>query len=141
MIGKLLATMALSVTLAAPVTTVYAQSADEEPAAGADLSDLERGLREFEGALERLRELADEEAIARAQALARDLKREFTDRAEELAREGADRFLRTLDELIDAIPQYQWPEITEDGDIILRRVPPGERRKARPEGDEEFDET
>ena len=138
MIGKLLAAIALSVTLAAPVT---AQSAGEEPAAREDLSDLERGLRELQGALERLRELTDEESIARAQELARDLQRELTERAEELARQGADSILRTLDQLMDAIPQYERPEITEDGDIILRRVRPGGRRKARPEEDGELEET
>ncbi len=138
MIGKLLAAIALSMTLAAPVT---AQTADEEPAARENLSDLERGLRELQGALERLRELTDEESIARAQELARDLQRELTERAEELARQGADSILRTLDQLMDAIPQYERPEITEDGDIILRRVRPGERRKARPEEDGELEET
>ena len=138
MIGKLLAAIALSMTLAAPVT---AQTADEEPAARENLSDLERGLRELQGALERLRELTDEESIARAQALARDLQRELTERAEELARQGADSILRTLDQLMDAIPQYERPEINEDGDIILRRVRPGERRKIRPEEDGELEET
>ncbi len=65
---------------------------------------------------------------------------EMKERAHELAREGVERIMQALDLLIDAIPQYEWPEITDDGDIIIKRVPPGEKRKARPE-EEEFDRT
>ena len=43
----------------------------------------------------------------------------------ELAREGAESMLRALEGLIMLIPQYEMPEITEDGDIIIRRKQPG----------------
>ncbi len=140
MTGKLLAAVAV-VALLALSTGVSAQAPEKDPEAEAEVSDLERRMREFEAALDRLRDLADEEAIARAKELARELERKFGDRAEELAREGADDMRRILNELLEAVPQYEWPEVTEDGDIILRRVPPGEERKPRPEEDENFDET
>ncbi len=43
------------------------------------------------------------------------------ERAEELAREGFEQLLRALEALLQSIPQYEAPEITEDGDIIIRR--------------------
>ena len=42
----------------------------------------------------------------------------------ELAREGLAKMLQALDKLIESMPQYQMPEITENGDIILRRKRP-----------------
>ncbi len=35
-----------------------------------------------------------------------------------------DRFMRRLEELVDQVPRYAMPEMTEDGDIIIRRLPP-----------------
>lgn len=49
----------------------------------------------------------------------------------ELAREGVDNLLKALDRLIGMIPQYEMPEVLENGDIIIRR------RNPEPEGDEE----
>ena len=40
---------------------------------------------------------------------------------EELMREGMERMLRAIELMIEMIPQYEPPEITEDGDIIIRR--------------------
>ncbi len=57
----------------------------------------------------------------------------------ELAREGMQRMLRALETMIEAIPQYELPEITEDGDIIIRRRPRPERDEPRP--DSEIEET
>jgi hypothetical protein len=51
-----------------------------------------------------------------------------------LARDGVERLMRALEAFIDMIPQYEMPEINEDGDIIIRRkrdVAPG------PQDDEE----
>lgn len=50
-----------------------------------------------------------------------------TEQAEELALEAMQKFMRALELMIDSIPQYELPEITEDGDIIIRR-----RREAEP---------
>ena len=129
---KLLIVIVLALTLLAPAG-LSAQSSGGD--AEREVSDLERRLQEFEDALQRLRDqFADEEAIARAEEMARELERKFADRAEELAQESADSMREILNELMQAVPQYAWPEITEDGDIILRRIPPGERRSGRAAG-------
>lgn len=39
----------------------------------------------------------------------------------ELAREGVERMMRALELFIDMIPQYEMPELSDDGDIIIRR--------------------
>ena len=58
--------------------------------------------------------------------------------AEELVREGIHSLLRALDAFVDMIPQYETPELTEEGDIIIRR-----KRKpdSAPPSDSEVDET
>jgi hypothetical protein len=43
----------------------------------------------------------------------------------DLAREGMAKMLQALNKLVESIPQYQLPEITENGDIIIRRKTPG----------------
>ena len=43
-----------------------------------------------------------------------------------LAREGIERLMRALEALIQSIPQYEMPEINENGDIIIRRKRHGE---------------
>lgn len=64
--------------------------------------------------------------------------------AEELAREAMERMLKALELLVQSIPQYEMPEVTEDGDIIIRRKRP-ERREAPPPRESapepEFDNT
>ena len=56
---------------------------------------------------------------------------------EELAREGMERMLKALELFIEMIPQYEMPEVTEEGDIIIRR----KRRKSEPPPDPEMEET
>jgi hypothetical protein len=58
--------------------------------------------------------------------------------AGEMARDGIERLMRALEAFIDMIPQYEMPEINEDGDIIIRRKHDPEEP---PEEDLEFDET
>ncbi len=62
-------------------------------------------------------------------------------RAEDMAREAIEQLMRALELMIDSIPQYEMPEIEENGDIIIRR----KRRTPRPEPSEpdvpEVDET
>ncbi len=41
--------------------------------------------------------------------------------AEDLAREGMMRIMRALELLMHSIPQYELPEVNENGDIIIRR--------------------
>lgn len=60
----------------------------------------------------------------------------------ELARQGLESLLRALDAFVDIIPQYEAPELTEDGDIIIRRKPRPDRPPQRsPRQDPEIDET
>ncbi len=60
------------------------------------------------------------------------------ERAEEMAREAIEQLLRALELMIESIPQYELPEVNEDGDIIIRR----KRRKGRETpGAPEVDET
>ncbi|WP_420349175.1 hypothetical protein [Pelagibius sp.] len=56
----------------------------------------------------------------------------------ELAREGLEQMMRALRLLVDSIPQYELPEMLDNGDIIIRRKDPERPRK--PE-DPEIDET
>jgi hypothetical protein len=56
---------------------------------------------------------------------------------EELAREGMERMLKALELFIEMIPQYEMPEVTDDGDIIIRR----KRGKSAPPPDPELEET
>ena len=49
------------------------------------------------------------------------------ERAEEMAKEAIQQLLRALELMIESIPQYELPEVNEDGDIIIRR----KRRKER----------
>lgn len=51
----------------------------------------------------------------------------------ELAREGMDRMLEAITRLIQMIPQYDAPEILDNGDILIRR--------RHPEGEEGKEET
>ncbi len=58
----------------------------------------------------------------------------------DMARDGIAQLMRALEAFIDMIPQYEMPEINEQGDIIIRRkhepeVPPEE------ETDPDIDET
>ena len=43
------------------------------------------------------------------------------ERAQEMAREAIEQLLRALELMIESIPQYELPEVNEDGDIIIRR--------------------
>jgi hypothetical protein len=55
----------------------------------------------------------------------------------ELAREGMERMLRAIELMIEMIPQYELPEVLENGDIIIRRKnPPANEDEEEPEVDE-----
>ncbi len=54
----------------------------------------------------------------------------------ELARESIELMMRSLNLLMDNIPQYELPEVTEDGDIIIRR----KRNTVEPEENEQGDD-
>lgn len=55
---------------------------------------------------------------------------------EEQAREGLATLMMALESFIESIPQYELPEVLENGDIIIRRVHPEDpEHPAEPEGD------
>lgn len=56
------------------------------------------------------------------------------ERAEEMARDAIEQMMRALELMIDAIPQYEMPELNENGDIIIRRKrKPSDDQQAEPE--------
>ncbi len=56
----------------------------------------------------------------------------------DLAREGLEQMMRALRLLVESIPQYELPEVLDNGDIIIRRKDP----KRKPGAEEpELDET
>lgn len=73
--------------------------------------------------------------VPQAQIRAQDSEEES---AGELAREGIENLLRALGSFIDMIPQYEAPELNENGDIIIRRKP---KRKPPPVQNPDLDET
>ena len=68
-------------------------------------------------------------------AIAQDQDLSERERAEEMAREGMERIVRALEMLMESIPQYDLPEVNENGDIIIRRKRGSEREE--PETPEE----
>ncbi len=60
------------------------------------------------------------------------------ERAEEMAKEAIEQLLRALELMIESIPQYELPEVNEDGDIIIRRKRRNERETP---GEPEVEET
>ena len=63
------------------------------------------------------------------------------ERAEEMARNAIERLMRALEMMIESIPQYEMPEINENGDIIIRRKRPGRDRPPRSPERPEIDQT
>jgi hypothetical protein len=53
-------------------------------------------------------------------------------RAEEAMRRSMENAIESVDLLLRAIPQYELPQINEDGDIIIKRRRPEETRGIRP---------
>ena len=58
---------------------------------------------------------------------------------EDMIEDGMKMILNALSLILKSIPQYKAPEVLENGDIIIRRVRPGE--KAPKSGDEIQKET
>ncbi|WP_162906660.1 hypothetical protein [Algihabitans albus] len=61
--------------------------------------------------------------------------------ARELALDSIEKLMRAMDLLLDSIPQYEAPEITDDGDIIIRRKRDPDEPENLPEQDTEQRET
>jgi len=76
--------------------------------------------------------------LAAVQAQSPTPKDPQQDSPSEMAREGLERMMRALRLLVESIPQYELPEVLENGDIIIRRKNPDRK----PEAEEpEFNET
>lgn len=60
---------------------------------------------------------------------------ELRGQAEEAFREGAEQIVRALELLLRSIPQYESPQIMENGDIVIRRKrwPPPRHERSPPE--------
>jgi hypothetical protein len=56
-------------------------------------------------------------------------------RAEDTIREGAEKIVRGLEQMIRSLPQYDMPEVLPNGDIVIRRRPPREPRDKVPAPD------
>ena len=48
--------------------------------------------------------------------------------AGDIIEDGMEMILNSLELLLKSIPQYKAPEVLENGDIIIRRVPLGEKQ-------------
>ncbi len=59
------------------------------------------------------------------------------ERAAEALREGAEKIMRALELMLLAVPQYDMPEVQENGDIIIRRRNPDRREKRPPDRTDE----
>ena len=46
----------------------------------------------------------------------------------DMIEDGVKMILDALQLLLKSVPQYKAPEVLENGDIIIRRVPPGEKK-------------
>ena len=60
-------------------------------------------------------------AVAGAPTGLRAAQHDDRGRAEDMAREAIEQLMRALELMMNSIPQYEMPEINEDGDIIIRR--------------------
>ncbi len=60
------------------------------------------------------------------------------ERAGEMAKEAIEQLMRALELMIESIPQYELPEVNEDGDIIIRRK---HRKERETPGEPEVEET
>ena len=56
-----------------------------------------------------------------------------TEEFEERAREGLATLMMALESFIEAIPQYELPEVLDNGDIIIRRVHPEDQPERPPD--------
>ncbi len=67
------------------------------------------------------------------------------ERAEKALKEGAEGIMRALELMLRAVPQYDMPEVLDNGDIIIRRrnprPDPEDRPRSPPESPDGTDET
>ena len=49
-----------------------------------------------------------------------------------LTMEGLDKLMRGLKGILETLLRYGMPELSEEGDIVIPRVPPGDREEVTP---------
>ncbi len=54
------------------------------------------------------------------------------EQAEQAIKEGAEKIMRALKLILHAVPQYEMPEVLDNGDIIIRRQHPDRPRRPGP---------
>ncbi len=54
------------------------------------------------------------------------------EQAEQAIKEGAEKIMRALEFILHAVPQYEMPEVLDNGDIIIRRQNPDRPRHPGP---------
>lgn len=79
-------------------------------------------------------------ATAQAEDWRRELRGDMK-RAEELAKKGIEEFGRAVMEALEKLPRYGMPEMTPEGDIIIRRYPRRSPAPAKPNSGPDIDET
>lgn len=83
-------------------------------------------------------------APALAQSSPDDETAKKQERAAELAREATEMLMRAIELMIQSIPQYGLPEIDEDGNIVIPRLPrddpAGEEDETAPPAEGEGDD-
>ena len=65
---------------------------------------------------------SDQPAWPDSDRLARDMRE-----AGDLIRQGLEKMLGSIDAVVRTMPQYELPTIDAEGNIIIRRKPPGAR--------------
>ncbi len=80
-------------------------------------------------------------AVVPAKADSHDTFSGAQERAEKALREGIEGVMQAMELLLGSIPQYEMPEVLENGDIIIRRKhrkpgPEKRDRKKSPDADE-----
>lgn len=75
-------------------------------------------------------------ATAAPAALAQAPEREPPDTSREMLEDATRKILDAFELMLRAIPQYEAPEILDNGDIIIRRKRPETDRPAPPPGDD-----
>lgn len=82
--------------------------------------------------------LADD-AKPKADPKVQEKAEEMAREAEKMAKEAIERMLGALQMVIQSVPQYEAPEVLENGDIIIRRKHPEDGEVPKKDGD--VDET
>lgn len=68
-------------------------------------------------------------------------KDNMPERAEQALKEGMDTILKSLQRMFKAVPLYDMPEMLENGDIIIRRKKPTDKKSPEEKTPNDTDST